>query len=453
MTKESKVLKIFALVLICVFALSAIGCSRNVNQPVTALKWNIPANELDSKEWGKFFPNQYSSYKLNAEVIDEEKTTYGSSARESHIAKYPWKQTIWAGYGFSKDYNEDRGHVFSVIDLTNTQRVNEKTPGSCLTCKTPNVPILYDKLGDDYYATPLSEHLKDPNSMLSIGCANCHDNETMELKIVQPPLRDALKKLGKDPDNLSHQEKRTLVCAQCHVEYYFDGEKKKVTFPWTEGFEPENIETYYENIQFTDWKHAKTGQGMLKTQHPEYETFQDSAHQQAGVSCSDCHMPYMKAGNEKYSSHWWTSPLKTAEQSCGICHNDGAEARTERVKYIQDKVANQLHKAGRLSEELILSVEAAQKIEGIDNAKLEDAMKFSRRAVWYWDYVAAENSMGFHNPEKALHSLADSIDYSRQGLALVKEAVALVGGKIEITPAKGENANPTRDVNALKPSL
>lgn len=451
--QSHRMFKVISLSLIALCFVLIFGCSRNVNQPVASLSWNIPEGELDSSEWGKYFPHQYSSYKKNLEVTDEDKANYGSSERKSHLAHYPWKQTIWAGYGFSKDYNEDRGHVWSVTDLISTQRVNEDTPGSCLTCKTPNVPVLYEKMGDDYYATPLSEHLEDPNSMAPIGCANCHDNETMELKIVQPPLRDALKKLGKDPDNLSHQEKRTLVCAQCHVEYYFDKDnKKRVTFPWTEGFEPADIERYYDKFQFVDWSHAKTDQGMLKTQHPEFETFQDSAHEEAGVSCADCHMPYMKAGNEKYSSHWWTSPLKTAEQSCGTCHKDGAESRRERVKYIQDKVADQLHKAGRLSEELILSIEAAEKIAGIDTVKLEEAKKFSRRAVWYWDFVAAENSMGFHNPEKALHSLADSIDYSRQGISLVKEAVAKVGGSVSIQPAKGEDANPTREITQ-KPKI
>lgn len=449
--KLGKIYKIGLALLLIGLLLTA--CSRNVNQPVTALKWDISDGELDPKVWGKYFPHQYTSYQKNLEVLDEDKANYGSSERSSHIASYPWKQNIWAGYGFSIDYNEDRGHVWSVIDLKNTQRVNDQTVGSCLTCKSPNVPILYEKLGDDYYATPLKEHLKDPNSMIPISCANCHDNKTMELKIVQPPLRDALKKLGKDPDKLSHQEKRTLVCAQCHVEYYFDKENKnRVTFPWTKGFEPADIEEYYDEIAFADWQHAKTGQGMLKTQHPEYEMYNDSAHFTAGVSCADCHMPYMKAGNEKYSSHWWTSPLKTAEQSCGTCHKDGPEARRERVKYIQDKVSEQLHNAGQLAEELILSIEAAQKIVGVDSDKLNEAKALSRRAVWYWDFVSAENSMGFHNPEKALHSLADSIDYSRQGIALVKEAVAQAGGSITIQPAKTEDANPTREITE-KPDI
>lgn len=446
--------KSFTLVLFLILLLFlTTACSRNVNKPVTALPWDIPEGELRPQVWGQFFPHQYSSYQKNSEVIDEDKTNYGSSERKSHIARFPWKQTIWDGYGFAKDYNEERGHTWAVIDLMSTQRVNEHTAGSCLTCKTPNVPVLYEKLGDDYYATPLSEHLKDPNSMIPISCANCHDNDTMELKIVQPPLRDALEKLGQDPDKLSHQEKRTMVCAQCHVEYYFDNENKnKVTFPWTKGFEPADIEEYYEEFNFVDWKHEKTGQGMLKTQHPEFETFNDSAHFQAGVSCADCHMPYMKAGNEKYSSHWWTSPLKTVEQSCGTCHKDGGETRRSRVKYIQDKVADQLHKAGRISEELILSIEAAQKIGDIDQDKLEEAKKLSRRSVWYWDFVAAENSMGFHNPEKALHSLADSIDYARQGLTLVREAVAQVGGTITIVPATTETATPTREVT-VKPEV
>ena len=58
-----------------------------------------------------------------------------------------------------------------------------------------------------------------------IGCYDCHEANTMKLHITRPALLEALKR--RDPnfdiDKVSHREMRSLVCTQCHVEYYFRG--------------------------------------------------------------------------------------------------------------------------------------------------------------------------------------------------------------------------------------
>ena len=43
------------------------------------------------------------------------------------------------------------------------------------------------------------------------------------------------------------------------------------------------------------------------------------------------------------------------------------------------------------------------------------ALELQRKAQWRLDFVAAENSMGFHAPAEAARILAESIDYARQG--------------------------------------
>ena len=79
---------------------------------------------------------------------------------------------------------------------------------------------------------------------------------------------------------------------------------------------------------------------MLKAQHPEYEMYTaDSTHFKAGVACADCHMPYVRDGAAKYSSHDVHSPLLNPEQACGQCHTD-VEYVTGRVNEIQDQVYN-----------------------------------------------------------------------------------------------------------------
>ena len=51
---------------------------------------------------------------------------------------------------------------------------------------------------------------------------------------------------GIDLSKATRQEMRTYVCAQCHVEYYFKGDNKELTFPWENGLTIENIEAYYD---------------------------------------------------------------------------------------------------------------------------------------------------------------------------------------------------------------
>ena len=67
---------------------------------------------------------------------------------------------------------------------------------------------------------------------------------------------------------------RSLVCAQCHVEYYFKGDGKYLTFPWDKGMTVEAIEQYYDEAGFSDYTHALSRTPILKAQHPDYEISQ-----------------------------------------------------------------------------------------------------------------------------------------------------------------------------------
>ena len=71
-----------------------------------------------------------------------------------------------------------------------------------------------------------------------IGCQDCHDPKTMNLRISRPALREAWESMGKNIDEATHQEMRSLVCAQCHVEYYCSS-GFKLTFPWGKGLTAE----------------------------------------------------------------------------------------------------------------------------------------------------------------------------------------------------------------------
>jgi nitrite reductase (cytochrome c-552) len=236
----------------------------------------------------------------------------------------------------------------------------------------------------------------------------------MRLIVTNPALEEVLQAQGKDWRTFTRQEMRTVVCANCHVEYYFAGEGKYLTFPWKDGTKIDNIAQYYANAAFKDWEHGQSGAPMIKMQHPEYEFFTaDSTHYKAGVACADCHMPYTRDGAAKFSTHNVQSPLLNAETACGACHTDVAYV-TGRVALIQQQVRQTMDATEDAIVAAIQSIEAAAATPDVNTDLLTEARDLHREAQLRWDFVAAENSMGFHNPEEALRILANATDLARQ---------------------------------------
>jgi nitrite reductase (cytochrome c-552) len=371
----------------------------------------IAPMDPNSDNWGVNYPNQYSTLKLTE--TNNSPTAFGGSDNYSRLEKDPMLVTLFAGYSFSKDYNEERGHLRSLEDVRATLRVNETTPGTCYSCKASNNPQLWDKLGmEEYDKTPFYELGAQITS--PIGCANCHDAETMKLVVTNPALEEALERQGKDWTTFTRQEMRTVVCANCHVEYYFKGDGKYLTFPWDNGSKIEDIARYYDDADFKDWEYPETKTPMIKMQHPEFEFFTaDSTHYKAGVACADCHMPYTRDGAAKFSTHDVKSPLLNAEVACGPCHTDVAYV-VDRVAIIQKQVYDTMMATETALVQAIEAIQAASETPGVDEDLLEEAKNLHREAQLRWDFISAENSMGFHNPEEALRILAVSTDLARQ---------------------------------------
>ena len=379
----------------------------------------IAALEPDSSLWGQNFPNQYSSLlKTKENKID---TTYAGSSGFSWLERDPRQVILFAGYGFSKDYNDDRGHEWALTDVRETLRVNEKTPGTCYSCKSSNNPGLWDEMGMEDFDKALFSDLT-PRIDQTIGCANCHEAGTMRLVVTNPALEEAFERQGKDWTTFSRQEMRTVVCANCHVEYYFAGEGKYLTFPWDDGTHADEIYGYYADLEFKDWAYPETDSPMLKVQHPEYEYYTaGSTHYNAGVSCADCHMPYVREGAAKYSMHDIHSPLLNPELACGQCHSDPS-AVVRRVNLIQEQVATTKLATEDAIVDAVNAIKAAVANPNSDPELLNQARELHRHAQFNWDVVSAENSTGFHNPEYALELLADATNYARQAQMLAAQA-------------------------------
>lgn len=375
---------------------------------------SLPQKEYNPEVWGKYYPLEYESFRKNS-VMAESPTGYGGSVNRQKSLKEPEILVNFKGMAFSKDYAEDRGHVFALEDIRNTKRLSPQTTGSCITCKTADLIDLWQEKGWGYAQEPISKIFQEVRH--SITCANCHDPKTMKLRVVNPAFIEAMKSRGIDTAKASQQEMRAFVCGQCHVEYYFEPESKKVVLPWGKGLDPEQMYAYYSEKPACfkqDWLHPDSQVRMLKAQHPDFETWSAGVHGRAGVGCPDCHMPYERHRGQKYSSHWVTSPLRSIENSCGTCHDQTKEWLLQSVKSTQQKVWQLQRLAGvSVAQAHEALKRGASKGRGTD---AEKAGELLRRAQWYWDCVAAENSMGFHNPTQTLNILGQSIQLSNEAI-------------------------------------
>ncbi len=366
--------------------------------------------ETDSAVWGLNFPREYESYKKMAESKTE--TKYGGAYPRDYLKETPANVILFAGYAFSKEYQQARGHVHAIEDVTTTKRVNDKTPATCWTCKSPDVPRLMHTLGPEKFYASNFDALK-PEITHPIGCLDCHEPNTMRLRVTRPALREAFARQGKDIDQATHQEMRTLVCAQCHVEYYFKGKGNYLTFPWDKGTTPEQMEQYYNEADFADWTHAISKTRMVKMQHPDYEVYSTGVHAYRDIACADCHMPYRTEGGVKFTDHHIQSPLLNIANSCAVCHRWSEDEIRSRVEGIQDKV----HQTRQLAESTLTRAHfdiAAAMQAGANDEELSNVRNLVRSAQLRWDYVAASNGMGFHSPEECVRILAASIDLAGQ---------------------------------------
>ncbi len=397
---------------------------------------NLTEDTVEPAEWGKNFPHEYDGFRLTATTGPETRTRFGGSDAFEHLDADPRLRRIFAGYAFALDYREERGHAYSLKDQDETERTKKKAqPGACLQCHASALPA-WRKLGggdiqkgfEAMCAMPFAQARKLVTH--PIGCIDCHSPKSMALRVTRPGFLNGIRAYMKtargienyDPNTMaSRQEMRTFVCGQCHVEYYFKPEGKAVTYPWDKGLKVENIEAYYDEIKFSDWRHGETGAPVLKAQHPEFEMYNQGVHARAGVACADCHMPYKRVGAMKVSDHWVRSPLRNIERSCLVCHPFSAEEMKQRVTIIQDRNKALLDRAEEAVVALMDDIKAAR-ARGATDEQLGAALKAHRSAQWRSDFINAENSMGFHAPQEAARILAEAIDIARQGQLTARSA-------------------------------
>lgn len=460
---ETHAATLFAAVVVVTMIATALVTSLLMNifekkseakKPYTQLV-TVTENDTDPSKWGVNWPKEYETYTRTALTT---RTRYGGhggneSLPAEKIERDPWLKRMFNGYAFSLDYRDRRGHAYMLTDQESTKRLTKPQSGSCLHCHASIMP-LYRKLGDGdamkgfeksytYSYQQLNGMLHEMGHAHPVSCVDCHDPKTMQVRVTRPGFiqgiqklaesdfqvpslpsimrwRDGSRKTHYDPNTeASRTEMRSFVCAQCHVEYYCAG-KMPLVFPWSKGLSMDKIEEHWNGTKFPDGKrffdftHSETGAEVLKAQHPEFELWSQGIHARSGVACADCHMPYMRDGASKISDHWVRSPLLNINRACQICHHFSEEELAARVNVIQERNHDLMLRASNALMAQLDTIAAVKK-EGAKEGDLVEALEFQRKAQWRLDFIAAENSMGFHAPQEAARILGEAADYARQG--------------------------------------
>jgi formate-dependent nitrite reductase cytochrome c552 subunit len=504
-----------------------------------------PAVHFDLELCGGCHSAQYGTYVYG----DSWKTTYGGSpTRWSKLNDFRHYNDIIDGYGFTREYNEERSHGVMLQDHYDVSRGKYDT---CIQCKSTKVAYYWDsgqertvrnqtvvqgghmaqaltvpagttvRMSTDRQAAYPKTHeaqvlvtlpdgtryasydtpgaLKNPQWTWSAlyaltvnelpaasptrasgnGCNHCHaphkvkrDPATGELvgfRIVRKALLDAISRRRINPTDAGSSptfggdtplslDEKVALCAQCHVEYVcgnspIDGIDRDF-FPWAKVSDLEAIYqtqfpgygAYADRKYVQDWSHGagalsspfSPGNGvsyltpfpireeLIKSQHPEAETYWESRHYGNGAACSTCHMPKVTrtADGSRFTSHWMASPLKYMTPQpvgtfaasfglavdrdglippCGACHGGNLANMKSRAARIQDDIYAQ---AVQVEDALVSSLaaikrtkDAAAEHQPVDVALLEAAAEDHRAGARAWEnLVVSENSMGFHDP-------------------------------------------------------
>jgi nitrite reductase (cytochrome c-552) len=393
----------------------------------------------DPSVWGTNYPIQYDQYRRTVDMV---RTRHGGSealprtpttddprtvVTQQKLEEDPRLKEMWAGYAFAIDFREERGHAYMLEDQTYTARQQVGQPGACVHCHA-SVYVPYKELGggdimkgfEIMNPMPYAEarqYVEHP-----VACIDCHDPRTMALRITRPGFLEGIQviKAQEGIDNYdvntmaTRQEMRSFVCGQCHVEYYFHGDEKRLTYPWFNGVRGDEVLAYFDEIGFADWIHAETGAPMLKAQHPEFEMWSQGIHARSGVACADCHMPYMRVGAQKVSDHHVRSPLLNINNACQTCHPFPEQELLERAETIQARFLEMRDIALDALMELIAELRVAR-AQGMTGENFTAAQDFHRKASFLLDYAEAENSAGFHAPQEASRIVLKGLEYVRQG--------------------------------------
>src|SRR5690606_18769400 len=121
----------------------------------------------------------------------------------------PWLRRLYAGYAFSLDYREARGHAYMLSDQLATRRLTERPqPGACLHCHSSVIPT-YRRVGLEALG-----RAADAEALASGFQWDAVQKGFELLSTVSYP--DAFAELAATPDGTDEPEPHPVSCVDCH---------------------------------------------------------------------------------------------------------------------------------------------------------------------------------------------------------------------------------------------
>jgi nitrite reductase (cytochrome c-552) len=137
------VVAIVATILVTYVLITMFSHKQDARQPFVRVT-EVSEISTDPEPWGQNWPRQFDGWKSTSG--DE---FYGGSSAlpESKLETQPYLKRLYAGYAFSIDYREARGHAYMLYDQGVTERVTQKPQaGACLHCHG-STTVLYRRVG------------------------------------------------------------------------------------------------------------------------------------------------------------------------------------------------------------------------------------------------------------------------------------------------------------------
>ena len=211
----------------------------------------------------------------------------------------------------------------------------------------------------------------------------------------------------------TRQEMRAFVCGQCHVEYYFKGPEKRLTYPWAkaEGRRDPALlpgerlprldarrnggagaEGAASGVRDVEPGHPRrVGRRLRRLPHALSARRRDEDQRSSRPQPAPQHQPRLP-----------DLPPVARRRSCGPRpHDSGPDVADPQRRDRRADGAHRRHQDGAR--------------RGATDEELAAARDEQRQAQFLLDFIEAENSMGFHAPQEAMRVLALSIDHTRRG--------------------------------------
>jgi formate-dependent nitrite reductase cytochrome c552 subunit len=360
------------------------------------------------------------------------------------------------------------------------------------------------------------------------GCNHCHDphkvnhdaNGTTGFRLIRKSLLYAIEQNGINPtvdgsptsfngDTALSMDEGIALCAQCHVEYVCGNSPidkiDRDFFSWAKAADLEDVYSFnfpgYDGPYTTeemkyiqDWIHGTGGlsspnapgngvtyvdpnpiqEELIKSQHPEAETYWNSRHYGNEASCFICHMPKVTKvyangdpipGSE-FTSHWLASPNKYMDPEpagafaaefglllskgiispCAECHGGNLSRMKDKAEAIQDGIYADALTVQTALVDSLRAIKAAKACAAdpactVDDPTLiEDAAELHRAAHVRWEnLVVSENSMGFHNPSEVGNELTVALSKAQSAKQKAEEALGACVPEPEICDDGSDN--------------